>query len=172
MIGRWEFSNADPDKVCRLSFRADPASGGSKLNVDKNCPDLFFSTRDLAARMIDGDGTLRLLNASGSAVSAAAASSRTAEEMMGEWAISRRGGKPICAITLALNSAGPDPMAVRIKPGCDALFNRFAPISWRMRQSELLLLSARGQSWRFEEGDANTWQRVQQGIDPILPVRR
>jgi len=41
-----------------------------------------------------------------------------------------------------------------------------------MDQGELLLLSARGQSWRFEENDANTWQRVPETADPVLLVRQ
>jgi hypothetical protein len=41
-----------------------------------------------------------------------------------------------------------------------------------MDQGELLVLSSRGQNWRFEENDANTWQRVPEGTDPMLLVRQ
>jgi hypothetical protein len=34
------------------------------------------------------------------------------------------------------------------------------------------LLSARGQTWRFEENDVNTWQRVPETDDPVLLVRQ
>jgi hypothetical protein len=33
-------------------------------------------------------------------------------------------------------------------------------------------LSARGQSWQFEESEPNTWQRVPESSDPILLVRQ
>ena len=35
MIGSWEFSNADRDKVCRFVFRPDTAPGGYKLSGAK-----------------------------------------------------------------------------------------------------------------------------------------
>jgi hypothetical protein len=41
-----------------------------------------------------------------------------------------------------------------------------------MVQGELVLVSPRGQSWQFEENDANTWQRVPESSDPVLLVRQ
>ena len=52
------------------------------------------------------------------------------------------------------------------------LVTRFGPTSWRIDQGDLVLLSARGQTWRFEENDANTWQRVPESADPVLLVRQ
>jgi hypothetical protein len=63
-------------------------------------------------------------------------------------------------------------MALRLKAGCDALVTRFNPNAWRMDQGELVLLSARGQTWQFEENDTNTWQRVPESADPILLLRQ
>ncbi len=63
-------------------------------------------------------------------------------------------------------------MALKVKPGCDALVTRFDPAGWRMDEGELVLLSPRGQTWQFEENDANTWQRVPESADPILLVRQ
>ncbi len=198
MIGAWEFSNADHDKICRFVFRNDAAPGGYKLEIDKNCPGLFPSTNDIAAWTADNYGNLRLLDARGNAVieltevesgiydgfkpeegryilqSAAAAPVRSAAEMAGDWAIARGTGKPICTLTLANNAAGAagaDDFTLKLKPGCDALVTRFNPTSWRLDNGELVLLSARGQSWRFEENDANTWQRVPETPDPVLLVR-
>jgi hypothetical protein len=198
MIGSWEFSNADHDKICRFIFRADQVGSGSKLDIDKNCPVIFPVTRDLVAWTVDNFGGLQLLDATGKAIielakaedgifdgfdpvqgryvlqSAAAAPVRSAEEMIGDWAIARGTGKPICMLTLARTAAatGADAMAIKIKPGCDNGVTRFAPTSWRMDQGELFVISSRGQSWRFEEDDANTWQRVPEGTDPMLLVRQ
>src|ERR1700685_4513072 len=65
MVGAWELSNADHDKPCRLNFRADTAAGGYKIDVDKNCPSVFPSTKDITAWTVDNYGSLRLLNAPG-----------------------------------------------------------------------------------------------------------
>jgi hypothetical protein len=211
MIGSWELSNADHDKVCRLSFRADTVAGGYKIDVDKTCPSLFPSTKDIAAWSADNYGNLRLTDTQGNAVlelsqvesgmfdgfqpeegryilqAAAAAPVRSADEMVGDWAIARGTGKPICALTLANAAAAaavpaappdaPKPPAVanltlKVKPGCDVLVTRFGPIAWRMESGELVLLSSRGQMWHFEENDSNTWQRVPETPDPVLLVRQ
>jgi hypothetical protein len=196
MIGGWEFSNADHDKICRFTFRADAVAGGYKLDIDKNCASLFPSTKDVGGWNVDAYGTLRLLDARGNAVielteaeagifdgfqpgegryvlqSAAAAPVRSADDMIGDWAIARGTGKPICVLTLANNPAGADNLALKVKPGCDALVTRFGPTSWRIDKGELVLLSARGQVWRFEEDDANTWLRVPESADPVLLVRQ
>src|SRR5580698_5880865 len=65
VVGAWELSNADHDKTCRLNFRADAVAGGYKIDVDKACPGVFPSTKDIAAWTIDNYGSLRLLNAEG-----------------------------------------------------------------------------------------------------------
>jgi protease inhibitor Inh len=196
MIGAWEFSNADHDRICRFNFRADPAVGGYKLDIDKNCASVFPSTKEIVGWAVDNYGALRLLDGAGAAVielteaesgiydgfqpgegryvlqSAAAAPVRSADEVAGEWAIARGTGKPICMLTLANNPAGADSLALKVKPGCDSFVTRFGPAAWRMNQGELVLLSARGQAWRFEENDANTWQRVPETADPVLLVRQ
>jgi hypothetical protein len=196
MLGAWEFSDADHNRVCRFNFRSEAASGGRRLEVDKSCPSLFPSTKDIAGWALDNYGDLRLLDSHGEAVieltevesrmydgfapgegryvlqTAAAAPVRLAEEMVGDWAIARGTGKPICTLTLANSPAAGGAMALRLKAGCDPLVTRFNPNAWRMDQGELVLLSARGQSWQFEENDANTWQRVPESADPILLLRQ
>jgi len=196
MIGAWEFSNADRDKICRFNFRPEPAAGGYKLDIDKNCASIFPTTKDIVGWSVDNFGGLRLLNAGGNVVielslaevglydgfepeqgryvlqSIAAAPVRSAEDMVGDWAIARGTGKPVCVLTLANNPVGTDALTLKVKPGCDAMVTRFAPNSWRMDQSELVLLSPRGQTWRFEENDVNTWQRVPESADPVLLVRQ
>jgi hypothetical protein len=196
MVGSWEFSNADHDKICRFNLRGEAAPGGYKLDIEKNCPNIFPSTKDMVGWAVDGYGSLRLLDAKGNAIielteaesgiydgfepgqgryvlqSAAAAPVRSAEEMFGDWAIARGTGKPICTLTLVNSPGTAEAFALKMKTGCDALVTRFNPTSWRMDQGDLVLISARGQSWRFEENDANTWQRVPEGADPVLLVRQ
>jgi len=70
MIGTWEFSNADHDRVCHFNFRGDAVAGGSKLDIDRNCPSLFPSTKDIVAWSLDSYGALRLLDAHGDVIGA------------------------------------------------------------------------------------------------------
>jgi hypothetical protein len=198
VIGSWEFSNADRDKVCHITFRAEAVSGGRRLDIDKNCPNLFPSTKNVVAWAVDNYGDLRLVDAQGTALielsqveggmydgfspqegryilqTAAAAPVRTANDLVGDWSIARSPGKPICTLTLANSPAGAaaDVLSLKVKPGCDPTIVRFNPTGWRMQEGELMLLSARGQSWQFEENDANTWQRVPESADPILLMRQ
>jgi hypothetical protein len=201
VVGAWELSNADHDKTCRLIFRADAAAGGYKIDVDKTCLNVFPSTKDISAWAVDNYGSLRLLNAQGEAVidltevesgmydgftpeegrfilqaaaAAAATAVHSADDMVGDWGIARSTGKPICTLTLANSAAaaGSDNLALKLKPGCDVLVTRFGPTSWHMDNGELVLQSARGQTWRFEENDSNTWQRLPESADPILLVRQ
>jgi Protease inhibitor Inh len=196
LVGAWEFSNADHDKVCHFNLRADPAPGGYKLDIDKNCATVFPNTKEIVGWSIDKFGALGLLDASGNTVielteaetgiydgfepgqgryilqSAASATVRSATDMVGDWAITRGTGRPICLLTLANNAAGTDTLTLTIKPGCDPLVTRFNPTSWRMDQGDLVLISAHGQFWRFEENDANSWQRVPESPDPVLLVRQ
>jgi hypothetical protein len=196
MVGTWELSNADHDKICRLIFRSDAVPGGLKIEIDKSCANVFPSTKNIIAWAMDSYGNLNLLDAQGSAVieltevesgiydgfnpeegryilqSAASAPVRSADDMVGDWAVARGTGKPICTLTLANNAAGADAFILKLKPGCDVLVTRFGPTSWRMDQGELVLLSPRGQNWRFVENDANTWQREPESADPILLVRQ
>ncbi len=167
MVGAWELSNADHDKICKLNFRNDTAPGGHKVDIDKNCATVFPSTKDIVAWTIDNFGGLRLIDTGGGAVielsqveggmfdgfkpeegryvlqAAAAVQTRTAEDVVGDWAIERGAGKPICLLTLANAPAptGGDYLSLKLKPGCDALVTRFGPTAWRMDNGDLVLSS-------------------------------
>jgi hypothetical protein len=41
-----------------------------------------------------------------------------------------------------------------------------------MDRSELVLRGGNSQTWRFEENDNNTWQRVPETRDPLSLVKR
>jgi protease inhibitor Inh len=196
MIGNWEFSNADHDKSCRFAFRPDVSAGGYKVDPDRNCATLFPSTKGIAGWTLDSYGTLRLLDGRGNALmelveaetgifdgfqpgegryvlqSAAALPGRSPEDLVGDWAIVRGAGKPICVLTLANNPAGAENLALKVKPGCDPFVVRFGPTSWRIDRGDLVLLSGRGQTWRFQEDDPNTWMRLPETADPVLLVRQ
>jgi Protease inhibitor Inh len=196
--GTWEFSNADRDKRCMLTFRTDPAATGMRLEFDKGCPTLFPFIKEIVGWSRGQSDFLRLLDAKGQSVlefsevesrifeaprpgegilfiqasSAVGPPPKEADVMFGDWALMRgSGAKPICTMTLANTPAGDDYFALKLKPGCDAAVTRFAPNAWQMDRGELVLRNARNQSWRFAEGDGSTWQRVPEGPQPLTLVR-
>lgn len=197
MVGNWEFSNADRDKRCTLTFRTESGPAGMKLEFDKDCAKVFPFVKEIAGWSIAEHDFLRLLDPKGKPVlefsevesalfeaplpgegilfiqSAAAAgpAPKPAEQMAGEWTMVRA-GRTLCTLTLTNMPAGHD-LTVRLRPGCDPVVTRFAPASWNMDRSELVLNGARDATWRFSEGDdASTWHRVPEGSEPLLLVRR
>jgi hypothetical protein len=90
--------------------------------------------------------------------------------MAGDWNVVRSAGTPTCSLTLTTTPAASGDLAVLVKPGCDALVTRFAPSTWQVDRGELLLKSARGQVWRFEDA-SGAWQRVPTDRDPVLLTR-
>jgi len=94
---------------------------------------------------------------------------RTAADMTGNWQIVRRTGRPICSLALTNIAAGEE-FVIRVQPP----WSRSSRASRRRRgrwdRGELVLRSANGQSWRFEETEGK-WQRVPETSDPVLMVR-
>lgn len=194
--GTWEFSNADRDKRCLLTFRTDPAAAGMRLEFDRGCASQFPFIKEVVGWSRGQNDFLRLLDAKGQSVlefsevesrifeaprpgegilfiqasTAVGPPPKEAGEMFGDWAL-QRAGKAICTMTLANTPAGDDFYALKLKPGCDALVTRFAPTAWQMDRGELVLRNARNTTWRFSEGDGSAWQRVPEGPQPLTLVR-
>lgn len=191
----WEFSNADRDKVCTVTFKSDTTANGFKLEFDRNCANLFPLVKDIEAWSYPDNDLLRLVDARGKplvefsevesgiyeaptpgvgvlflqAAGTATPVQRTAEQMFGDWTI-MRSDKPLCTLTLS-SKAVRDSYALTIKQGCDPAIARTGFATWQMDQGELVLQGARGTSWRFEEGEA-TWRRVPETPEPITLVRQ
>jgi hypothetical protein len=199
MVGTWELSNADRDKSCAVTFKLDQAGSGFALALAGNCAGVFPATRDIVAWSIGKRDMLLLNDAKGqpvlekleveagtyeglrpnegryvlqNAAVAAATRDRTADQMFGEWAFVRSGGKSICLITLGDVAADADSFVASVKPGCDPLIARFGPSSWLMDRGLLVVRSAKGEIWRFEEGDPSTWRRIPEARQPLTLVRQ
>jgi hypothetical protein len=194
--GTWEFSNADRDKRCLLTFRTDPAAAGMRLEFDRGCASQFPFIKEVVGWSRGQNDFLRLLDAKGQSVlefsevetrifeaprpgegilfiqasTAVGPPPKEADQMFGDWAM-QRAGKAICTMTLANTPVGDDFYALKLKPGCDALVTRFAPNAWQMDRGELVLRNARNTTWRFSEGDGSAWQRVPEGPQPLTLVR-
>ena len=171
VIGSWEFSNADRDKICTATFKSDPTRVGFKVEFDANCATLFPLVADVAGWSFPEGDLLRLLDAQGKALvefsevedgiyeaptpgvgvlflqSAASAgpAPKPAEQLAGEWAIKRGPDKLLCSLTLA-NTPLRDDLALTVKPGCDATIVRVGFTQWRMDRGELVLVSTRGRT--------------------------
>jgi hypothetical protein len=198
LAGGWELSNADHDRVCTVILRADPSvPGGFKLEPDKTCAATFPFVKDMTAWKIGARDVLQLLDPRGRALAefsevesgmyeaerpgegiffmqslaSLEPPAHTAEQMMGDWAVMRGTGKPLCSVTLTNTTVDQDSFMLTLKPGCDAAVVRFGLSSWHMDRGELLLVSPRG-VWRFEESDATSWRRVPETQDATTLVRQ
>ena len=199
MIGEWELSTAGRDRTCALTLKNDNAAGGKKLELEKGCNEALPFTKDIAAWSVKGLGDIvRLQDGKGEAVldftevesgifegtrqgegvfilqnlAAARALNRSTDQLIGDWSVVRGSGKAICAITLTNNDAGNESFQVFVKPRCDPAFANFAPTIWRIERGELLLISAKRETWRFEADDNAQWRRVPDSADPFLLVRQ
>lgn len=93
-----------------------------------------------------------------------------AADIFGEWNFLRPGGSPICRATLTDEVAGEELFAVRLQPKCDATIEKFGPVAWKLQRGDLVLLSAAGESLRFERQD-NAWNKVPDKPRPLLMRR-
>jgi hypothetical protein len=198
MIGEWELSTAGRDRTCALTLKNDNAGGGKKLELEKGCTDALPFTKDISSWAIRGLDIVRLQDGKGEAVldftevengifeglrqgegvfilqnlAAARALTRSTDQMIGDWSVVRSAGRAICSITLTNNDAGNESFQVFVKPRCDPAFANFAPTIWRIERGELLLISAKRETWRFEADDNAQWRRVPDSADPFLLVRQ
>ncbi|HME29150.1 MAG TPA: AprI/Inh family metalloprotease inhibitor [Pseudolabrys sp.] len=197
MIGSWEFSNADRDRICTATFKSDPGPGGFKVEFDANCVNLFPLVRQIVGWKFPENDLLYLVDARGRTVvefsevedgifeaptpgvgvlflqnaEAAGAPPRPPEQVAGDWAIVRKAGPPICSLTLAMTKAS-DGFAITVKPGCDPVIARLNFTQWRIDRDQIMLVPSRGNPWRFEEVDNAVWRRVPESADQITLVRQ
>jgi len=197
MLGGWEMSNADRDKTCIITFKLDMTGPGRALDLPKDCTTTFPNIKDVAAWTIDNDA-LRLVDARGTTliefnevenglfesahstgtlyflqtIAAAQGREHTPDQMFGTWNFMRANGRAICQITLMDTAADTDNFALETKPGCDQLITRFAPRAWRMDRGQFVLVSTKGDIWRFEEEETNNWHRIPEGRQPLLLVKQ
>jgi hypothetical protein len=198
VIGTWEFSNADRDKICTATFKADPVAVGFKVEFDKNCASQFPVVTEVAGWIYPNNDLLRLLNADRKSLvefsevedgiyeaptpglgvlflqnaAANGPAAKPAAQVAGNWAIARPNGPPLCRLALTEAAAGDDALAVTVEPGCDAALARLGFAQWRMDRGELMLYPARGNPWRFEVVDAASWRRLPESDNGYMLVKQ
>jgi hypothetical protein len=186
MIGTWEFSNAEHDKVCTVTFKNERAAVGLALAFDANCGTLFPLVRDVVGWKYPDDDLLYLLDAGGKALvefseaedgkyeaptpglgvlflqppgAATAPAQVKPAQVAGSWALKRGEGAPLCVLALTATAAQ-DGFVLTVQPGCDAGIAKIGLAQWRLDNGQLMLMPARGEPWRFEEIDDATWRRL------------
>lgn len=202
LAGDWEISNADREKTCNLILKTDPAKGGFRIEFAKNCATVFPATKDVSIwalvkgelRLLNArgravfdfteveagmyeaerpaEGLYFLQSQTAQNQDAGLQTGRAIEDLLGDWRIAR-GGKTICAVTLTNIGAGAEAgYVLRTQSGCDNAALSLQPAGWRLDRGELLLLSAGGQSLRFEESEPGQWRRVPDGAGGLTITRK
>jgi hypothetical protein len=198
MIGQWELSTTERSKTCVVTLKADGSPQGLKLELEPGCAAALPFTRDITAWNIKGLDIVRLQDAAGQPVidftevesgifeglrtgegiyilqnlAAARSLAKSMDQMIGDWSMVRGNGRPICGLTLTNTEATADNFQVFLKPKCDPAVATFAPTVWRLERGELLLMSAGGETWRFQADDNAQWRRVPDSADPLILVRQ
>ena len=198
MIGQWELSTTERGKTCVVTLKGDSSPQGLKLELEPACGAALPFTRDITAWSIKGLDIVRLQDAAGQPVidftevesgifeglrqgegiyilqnlAAARSLAKSMDQMIGDWAMVRGNGRPICGLTLTNTEATPDNFAVFLKPRCDPAVTAFAPTVWRLERGELQLMSQSGETWRFEADDNAQWRRVPDSADPLIMLRQ
>ena len=197
MVGKWEFSNADRDKICNIVFRTDSGAVGMKLEFEQACFGHFPFIKEIVGWRLGENDFLRLLNAKGRSVLefsevesrmfeaprpgegilfiqslAAVAPDITAEQMNGDWAVVRGSGQD----HLHAYALGARPWARVSHSRSTRGASRSSRASIRCHgvsnAAGSTLASARGDTWLFEADDPANWHRIPQTADPVLLVRK
>jgi hypothetical protein len=198
MIGQWELSTTERSKTCVVILKPDASALGLKLELEPSCAAALPFTKDIIAWNIKGLDIVRLQDAKGEAVldfteveagilegvrsgegvyilqnlAAARSLAKSMDQMIGDWAMVRGNGNTICGLTLTNNDAGQDNFQVFLKPKCDPTIAAFAPTQWRLERGQIMLMSDRGDTWRFEADDNAQWRLVPEAADPLVMVRQ
>ena len=198
MVGQWELSTTERSKTCVVTLKGDGTPQGMKLELEPGCAAALPFTKDITAWSIAGLDIVRLQDASGQPVidftevesgileglrqgegiyilqnlAAARSLAKSMDQMIGDWAMVRGNGQPICGLTLTNNEAGQDNFQVFLKPKCDPAVSAFAPTQWRLERGQMLLMSQSGETWQFEADDNAQWRKVPDSADPLIMLRQ
>jgi hypothetical protein len=198
MIGQWELATTERSKTCVVTLKPDSTPQGLKLELEPGCAAALPFTKDITAWNVKGLDIVRLQDGAGQPVidftevesgilegmrtnegiyilqnlAAARSLAKSMDQMIGDWAMVRGNGQAICGLTLTNNEATPDNFQVFLKPKCDPAIAAFAPTQWRLDHGQMVLMSAKGETWQFEADDNAQWRRVPDSADPLIMLRQ
>jgi hypothetical protein len=198
MIGQWELSTTERSKTCVVTLKGDFTAQGLKLELEPGCAKALPFTKGITAWTIKGLDIVRLQDATGQPVidftevesgifegmrqgegiyilqnlAAARSLAKSMDQMIGDWAMVRSNGRPICGLTLTNTEASADNFQVFLKPKCDPAVEAFRPTMWRLERGELLLMSENGETWHFQADDNAQWRLVPDSADALIMLRQ
>ena len=198
MVGQWELSTTERSKTCVVTIKGDPVAQGFKLELEPACKTALPFTKDIVAWSLKGLDIVRLQDATGESVidfteveagifeglrqgegvyilqdlAAARSMAKSMDQMIGDWAMVRGNGQPVCGLTLTNTEADQDNFQVFLKPKCDAAITQFNPTQWRLERGQIILMSKSGDVWQFEADDNAQWRRVPDTADPLIMLRQ
>ena len=197
MIGQWELATTERSKTCVITLKPDSVGTGLKLDLERGCAAALPFTQDIAAWDVRGLDLVRLQDANGQPVidftevesgifegvrsgegvyilqnlAAARSLAKSMDQMIGDWTMVRGNGQAVCGFTLTNTDAGQDNFQVFLKPRCEPAIAAFAPTQWRLDHGQILLMSAKGETWQFEADDNAQWRRVPDAGDSLIMLR-
>jgi hypothetical protein len=68
MLGSWEFSNAERNKICTATFKNTRTAVGLRVEFDPNCANLFPLVSTIAGWVFPDGDLLRLVDSTGATV--------------------------------------------------------------------------------------------------------
>ncbi|MET4071188.1 hypothetical protein ABID58_005999 [Bradyrhizobium sp. S3.2.6] len=198
MPGQWELSTTERSKTCVITMKSDAGAQGFKLELEPACKTALPFTKDIVAWSVKGFDIVRLQDATGESVidfteveagifeglrqgegvyilqdlAAARSMAKSMDQMIGDWAMVRSNGQPVCGLTLTNTEADQDNFQVFLKPKCDAAIAQFNPTQWRLERGQIILMSKSGDVWQFEADDNAQWRRVPDTADPLIMLRQ
>lgn len=198
MVGQWELSTTERSKTCVVTIKGDAVAQGFKLELEPACKTALPFTKDIVAWSVKGLDIVRLQDAAGESVidfteveagifeglrqgegvyilqdlAAARSMAKSMDQMIGDWAMVRGNGQPVCGVTLTNTEADHDNFQVFLKPKCDAAIAQFNPTQWRLERGQIILMSKSGEVWQFEADDNAQWRRVPDTADPLIMLRQ
>jgi len=199
MVGQWELSTTERSKTCVVTLKNDATPQGLKLELEPGCAAALPFTKEIIAWNVRGLDIVRLQDAAGQPVidftevesgifeglrqgegiyilqnlAAARSLAKSMDQMIGDWSMVRgSSGQTVCGLTLTNNESSPDNFQVFLKPKCDPAVAAFAPTQWRLEHGQMVLMSAKGETWQFEADDNAQWRRVPDSADPLIMLRQ
>ena len=198
MVGQWELSTTERSKTCVVTLKPDASPQGLKLELEPGCAAALPFTKDITGWNVRGLDIVRLQDATGEAVidfteveagilegvrsgegvyilqnlAAARSLAKSMDQMIGDWAMVRGNGNVVCGLVLTNTDAGNDNFQVFLKPKCDPAVAAFAPKQWRLERGQIMLMSDKGETWRFEADDNAQWRLVPDSADPLIMLRQ
>lgn len=197
VLGTWEFSNAERDKICTANLTKDRTKVGFKVTFDTDCGKLLPLVNEVAGWIFEENDLLRFIDADGRSLvefsevedgiyeaptpgvgvlflqnpAAAGPAPARPEDVAGDWTLMRGANTTLCALTLAATPLNGG-FTLTVKPGCAESLARLGFAQWRLDRGELVLVPLHGSAWRFEAIDNTTWRRLSESADQITLVRQ